>query len=394
MKVLLIHNFYQQAGGEDQVFAAEARLLEEKGHSVVRYTVHNDDIREYSSSRLARATLWNPRTYKSLRDVVKKTQPDVAHFHNTFPLISPGGYYAVQAHGVPVVQTLHNFRLFCLNATFFRNGRVCEDCTHTSFPWPGIKHACYRDNVLPSSGLAAMLIIHRLAKTWIRKINVFIALTEFSRQKFISCGLPEEKIVVKENFISFDPGYKKESAGLYALYVGRLSPEKGLDILLEGWEKLKTTSYQLKIVGTGPLAEKVAQYANRNKSIQWYGQRTREEIFEFMKGARVLVFPSMWYENLPMVIIEAYAVGLPILASNLGNMSSLVSNRETGIHFQPGDAEDLAQKVEWIFSNPEQLSKMRKKCRETYEEKYTATINYQNLLTVYQRARASISHST
>ncbi|GJL49368.1 glycosyltransferase family 4 protein [Candidatus Nitrospira salsa] len=388
MNVLLIHNYYQQAGGEDQVFAAEANLLKENGHRVVQYTVHNDVIHDYSKLRLARSMFWNSQTYQEISNLIQEHRPDIAHFHNTFPLVSPGCYYAAQSHGVPVVQTLHNFRLFCLNSNFIRNGQVCEDCLHKVIPWPGILHACYRDSTLTSAGLAAMLTFHRFRKTWLRKVNMFITLTEFSRSKFISSGLPENKVIVKGNFISPDPGYSiSPPQGRYALFVGRLSTEKGVKTLLEGWERLQNASlpYSLIIVGDGPLAEMVQSFVEQCANITWLGKKTRSEIFTLMKDASFLVFPSICYENLPMTILEAYAVGLPIVSSNHGSMASLVKDRYTGVHFCSGDPEDMARKVEWAFSNPKILQSMREHCRREYEEKYSAKTNHDRLLSIYQR---------
>ncbi len=196
MKIALVHNYYQQPGGEDEVFADEGALLEARGHQVVRYTAHNDRIAGMRAPVLAQVTVWNRAVYRELRAFIRKERPAVMHFQNTFPLISPASYYAARAEGVPVVQTLHNYRLLCPNALFFRDGHVCEDCLGKSIPWPGVAHACYRGSRTASGVVASMLSIHRALRTWTEMIDVYVVLSEFARQKFIEGGLPSEKIVV------------------------------------------------------------------------------------------------------------------------------------------------------------------------------------------------------
>ena len=238
MRILLVHNRYQKRGGEDVVFEGERELLERGGHQVAVYERHNDEINSYSAWRrvdLSRRTVWATDSAASIRRILAKAQPDVAHFYNTFPLVSPAAYYACTAAGVPVVQTLANYRLFCPGATLERNQEICEKCLGKVVPWHGVRHGCYRDSRVGSSVVAAMLFFHRVAGTWKNQVKTYIALTEFSRQKFIEGGLPADKIVVKPNFLYPDPGARHRDAG-YALFVGRLSKEKGIETLLEGLE--------------------------------------------------------------------------------------------------------------------------------------------------------------
>jgi glycosyltransferase involved in cell wall biosynthesis len=238
MKILAIHNSYQQPGGEDQVFLAETSLLERYGHQVVRYSKHNDRAAGMNRLALAGTALWNNSTYRDLRVLIRRERPDVAHFHNTFPLVSPAGYYAAKAEGVPVVQTLHNYRLLCPNALFFRDGGVCEDCMGKAITWPGVVHKCYRGSRAASGLVTAMLATHRALRTWTDMVDVYIALTEFARRKFIEGGLPEERMTVKPNFVDPDPGPGTSDDG-HALFVGRLSPEKGVDTLLAAGNALE-----------------------------------------------------------------------------------------------------------------------------------------------------------
>src|SRR5918999_951602 len=290
MKVLAVHNRYQQPGGEDQVFLAETALLESYGHSVVRYSTHNDRVAAMNRLALAGNTLWNSSTYQELRTLIRQERPHVVHFHNTFPLVSPAGYYAAKAEGVPVVQTLHNYRLLCPNALFFRDGRVCDDCMGKVVPWPGVVHKCYRGSRAASGLVTAMLTTHRVLRTWIRMVDVYVALTEFAQRKFAEGGLPAGKIVVKPNFVYPDPG-PGEGRGAYALFVGRLSPEKGVGTLLAAWERLERR-IPLKVVGDGPLREQAVEAANRYPCVEFLEHRPADEVHALLNEPTMLVFPS------------------------------------------------------------------------------------------------------
>lgn len=382
--VLLSHNRYQQQGGEDQVFASEGDLLESRGHRVMRYVLHNDLVNEMSRPGVARATVWNGAAYREVRRVIRAERPGVAHFHNTFPLASPAVYYAARAEGVPVVQTLHNYRLLCPNALFFREERVCESCLGKSIPWKGVAHACYRGSRTASGAVAVMLTAHRVAGTWDEAVDVYVALSEFARRKFVRGGLPAEKVVVKPNFVHPDPGAGAGRGG-YVLFVGRLSAEKGVGTLLEAWEHLQGRA-DLKIVGDGPLAPRVAAAAERLGGVEWMGRQPADRTLALMKDARALVLPSVCYENFPIVLAEAYAVGLPVVASDLGSMSSLVDHGRTGLRFRPGDAEDLAARVEWTLTHSAELGRMRKEARAEFEAKYTADQNHRLLMEIYRSA--------
>lgn len=381
-RVLFLHNHYQQPGGEDQVFTAESDLLEVHGHRVLRYTMHNNQVVKKSSLGLSKATVWNSKVYRDLRALIRSERPQVAHFHNTFPLISPAAYYAARTEGVPVVQTLHNYRLLCPNALFFREGKVCEDCLDKTFSWPGIVHACYRESRPASGVVAAMQYVHWTMGTWIKTVDAYIALTEFARKKFIEGGLPADKIMVKPNFVNPDPGAGDGEDG-YFLFVGRLSQEKGMDTLLAAWEHLGEQA-SLKIVGDGPLAPEVAKAAKRVHGLEWVGRQPRDQVLTMMKNARALIFPSVWYEGFPMVIVEAYAVGLPVISSNLGSMSSLVDHGRTGLRFRPGDPQDLATQAKWALAHSTELDRMRREARAEFEDNYTAERNYRLLMKTYQ----------
>lgn len=384
MRILMAHNFYQQAGGEDQSFAAEISLLESYGHTVYPYTVHNNIINEMSNLDVAKRTFWNQESYREIRDLIRKEEIEIAHFQNTFPLISPSAYYAAQAEGVAVVQSIRNYRLFCANALFFRDGKVCEQCMKKTIAWPAIHHACYRDSRLGSSVLVGMNLTHRLIGTWRNAINRYITLTEFGRNKLIEGGIPKELICVKPNFVIPDPGMGHAPKD-YALFVGRLTEEKGIHTLLKAWEE-QPFEMALKIVGDGPLKKEVLEASETNPSIQYLGQIPNQNILELMKNAYVLVFPSQWYEGFPRVIVEAFAVGLPVISSNLGSMSTIVTHGKTGLHFMAGNSEDLVVQLRNIRANVDLYKVMRMNARQDYETKYTIENNYQQLMRIYSDA--------
>jgi glycosyltransferase involved in cell wall biosynthesis len=386
MKILLSHNYYQQPGGEDQVFADEKELLESRGHKVVPFTRHNDAIRDMASWRLARRTLWNSGSYREIRELIRRERPDVMHFHNTFPLISPSAYYAARAERVPVVQTLHNYRLLCPGATFLREGRVCEDCLGKRVAWPGVRHRCYRDSRAASLAVTSMLGLHRLMGTWSRKVDLYIALTEFAREKFIQGGIAPEKIVVKPNFVHPHPAPGTGRGG-YAVFVGRLSPEKGVDTLLAAWEHLGD-ELPLKIIGDGPLAARVDAATRQNPGIRWLGRQPFEKTVSMVGEAVLLVMPSVWYETFGRTIVEAFARATPVVASRMGAMAELVDHGRTGVLFDPGDSGDLTSKVRELTAQPDLLASMRQAARREFEAKYTAARNYETLMAIYNQVVA------
>ncbi len=386
-KIMIVHNRYQQSGGEDAVVEAESDLLARWGHGVWSYCRDNREIRDYSLFRkiaLAKHTVWAWNSYFGVQRVIGQAKPDLVHFHNTLPLISPAAYYACREAGVPVVQTLHNYRLLCAGATFSRDGHACEDCLGKSVPWPGVLHACYRQSRSQTAAVGAMLTFHRWFKTWKEQIDIYIALTEFARKKFIQGGLPKEKILVKPNFVHPDPR-ARNGVGEYALFVGRLSQEKGVHTLLRAWQCLK--KIPLRIVGDGPLLEKVRMFVGEQKlaHVKVLRKRTREEVFLLLKGAQFLVFPSECYENFPVTVVEAFACGVPVIGSRLGAMKEIVENGRTGLHFAPGDPDDLAAKIDWALTHPKSMEEVGREARAEYEAKYTATRNYQMLMDIYHR---------
>jgi glycosyltransferase involved in cell wall biosynthesis len=391
VKILVVHNTYQQRAGEEAVAGAETRLLEASGHTVVRYERFNDELRErgaLSGIGAAVEIVWSLRSFREMAEVIAKERPDVAHFHNTFPLISPSAYYACARAGVPVVQTLHNYRLLCPAAKFLRDGKVCEACLGRNVAWPGVVHGCYRGSRPATAAAAAMLAVHRGMGSWQTKVDVYIALSEFARGKFIEGGLPADRIVVKPNFVAGDLAVRTQPGG-YVLFVGRLSEEKGPQLLPSAWRGMQA-KIPLRIAGDGPLLEKLSRDIGESSlvHIELVGHRTLDEVRALMDGARFLIFPSLWYEGFPMTIAEAFAGGLPVVASQLGSMAEIVQHGVTGLHFEPGAATDLAAKVEWAWNHPEELARMGRAARAEYEAKYQPSTNYDMLMDIYRVAIA------
>jgi glycosyltransferase involved in cell wall biosynthesis len=395
MKVLIIHNSYQQPGGEDVVFAQECQLLEGYGHEVVKYQRSNHEIEAMSGLQrlaLTKDIIWSAASNRQIRDVLRAEHPDVVHIHNTFMMVSPSVYQVCQQMGVPVIQTLHNFRLLCPAFSLFRDGHVCEECP-TSGLWRSVWHGCYRDSRALTANVALMLQIHRASQTWNNSVDTYIALSEFARHKFINGGLPSAKLRVKPNFISPDPG-ERDRPGDYAIFVGRLSPEKGVTSLLAAWELLRT-SIPLMIVGDGPLRPLLeAESQKRNLStVKFTGRLTAAQARTAIRQAAFLIAPSLWYEGFPMIICEAFACGTPVLCSRLGTLQEVVTDQDTGLHFAADTSEDLASKVEWAWNNRSQMVSMGKSARRAYETHYTAEKNYEMLMQIYHDTMNSYSRN-
>ncbi|VEP12695.1 putative glycosyl transferase [Hyella patelloides LEGE 07179] len=385
MHILSIHNRYLMRGGEEESYELEAAILQENGHQVDTYEENNLNLKTLSSAHLALRTIWSVESYRQVTEKLTSSQYDIVHVHNFFPLISPSVYYAARKAKVPVVQTLQNFRLLCPNALFLREGKVCEACLDKFIPYPGVVHGCYRNSKVSSAGVAAMLSVHRALGTWKNLVDRYIALTNYDRDKFIQGSIPGDKITVKPNIIHPDPGVG-EGKGNYAVFVGRLSVEKGIDTLLDAWEKL-APKIPLKIVGEGPLADLVAETARRIPQIEWLGYKPLEQVFDVVGQAQFFIYPSKWNETFSRVAVEAFAKGTPVIAAaGVTAMKELVDPGRTGLHFKIGDSEDLVTKVKWLLDNPQQLEMMRHQARAEFENRFAAHKNYRQLINIYQLA--------
>lgn len=379
MKVLVIHCKYQERGGEDSVFESECRLLRKNGIQVDALLWDNKRIQHMNAFGVMARAIWSVPASEELEQVISRFRPNVIHVHNTFPLVSGSIFWVASRYHVPVVQTLHNFRLLCAQAMFLRRDKVCEDCLGR-LPWRGVVRRCYRGSTAQSSVLVSMLAVHRAIGTYRNKVTRYIALNEFCRNKFIQGGLPADRIVVKPNFVDLPQpgGEASEREGF--LYVGRLSPEKGITTLAGA--AAHAPDSMVSVIGSGP--EEGTLEAAEN--IVRLGFLSAEEVTQAMTRALCLVMPSLWYENFPRTLVEAFACGLPVIASRLGALAELVQDGETGLLFEPGNAEDLAAKMRWAQAHPEEMRRMGEAARAEYEAKYTPEINYRQLMAIYEDA--------
>jgi len=386
MTVLVVHNRYRETGGEDRVVDLETALLERYGHRVVRYMADNHQIDSLSRPGLAGRAFWNHDAFRTVRALIARERVDLMHVHNTLPLISPSVYYAAYAERVPVVQTLHNYRLLCPSASCVRDGAACTACVTEPIPWRAVRYACYRSSRAATATVAGTVLLHRVLGTWKRRVDVYIAPTEFARRMFIAGGLPPDRIAVKPHFVDPDPGVGS-GAGGYALYAGRLSAEKGVQVLLDAWTHL-ASRMPLTIVGDGPLAPAVAEAARRVPGITWIGPQAHEQVQRLMGAASLLIAPSIAFGTFGQVIAEAYAAGTPVVATGGGAATELVHHRRTGLLVPRGDVADLISQIEWLLARPAVMQAMRGAARAAYEARFTGDANYGAVMAVYDEARA------
>ncbi len=383
--VLVIHNRYQQAGGEDAVVRAEIALLRQNGHRVTEYTRDNAAIRGYGA--LGKASLlfsatWNQRAYGELRRLIRKELPAVAHCHNLVPLISPAAYYACKAESVPVVQTLHNFRLRCPAGTMFRNGAICEDCDGRL--GKAVALGCYRNSQSQTAAAGLMLGTHRAMGTWNHAVDAYSAPSFFSAEHVAGNLVRRQKIEIRPNFLLDDPGARNASSD-YALFVGRLCEEKGVRQLLRAWSNLP--GIPLVIIGDGPLRSETER--NATKNVTFTGALPAAAVLARVKEARFLVFPSVGYETFGMTVLEAAACGVATVGSRLGAIPELVHEGRTGLLFDPHNTDELIEKVAWAWSHPVSMNEMGAAARRRYLHHYTAEKGYDALVNFYGSVSAA-----
>jgi len=383
MKVLQVHNYYQQKGGEDAVVENEKLLLRDAGHEVIQYVIHNNQIDGLIGKiNTALNSAYSRNSYRRFLRCLKDARPDIVHVHNFFPLITPAIFDSCKKLDIPSVMTLHNYRLICPGAFLMRDGNICEDCLNDS-AYRAIARRCYRDSYLATLTVAHMVEYHRKRRTWKSRVDAFIALTHFSKKKFIEGGLPADRIYVKPNFVcppsdtSIDTD---ERCGF--LYVGRLSREKGVLTLLEAWRDL---DYPLRIVGDGPLRDIVERVSI--SKVKYLGSLSQDDVFAEMVRSQALIMPSEWYEGFPMVLVEAMSRGLPVIGSNIGAMAEVVQDGVTGMHFESGNVESLREAVCRMARDKETLKRMSEESMKIYREKYSPEVNLCQLMDIYERAK-------
>ena len=384
MKILLIHNRYQYRGGEDVVFELESELLKKRGENVDTLIFNNDVIQSnLDKVKIGLYSFYNPQTSSLLEKKINEFSPDVIHVHNFFPIASPSLFYISSQKKIPVVMTLHNYRLICPNAVFFREGRVCDNCISKSFAIDGVVHGCYRNSKVQTLLLASMTYYHKVSGTWKNKVSKYIALTSFSKNKFLysSLNLKDTQLIVKPNFVE-DHGFdfNKEE---YFIFIGRLSNEKGIDVLLDAF---KGTSKKLVVIGDGPLRNIVQKCVSLNKNIKYLGCQSKEVILLKLKKAKALLFTSICYESFGMTIIEAFSCATPVISSDIGAPNELVDGGVTGLKFKVGKYEELKKKMMLLDKDKSLHYQLCLNARKEYEDKYTEENNYKQLTSIYKDA--------
>ena len=386
MRIVIAHNRYKFAGGEDTVMRSEVEMLRGAGHDVELLEADNCVIDGTVAKIAAAGSLFHSSSSsRRMTELLRRFRPDILHIHNWFPLLSPSIISAAIAEGVPVVQTLHNFRMFCANGILYRDGKVCDDCAGRALPLGAVLHGCYSGSRVGSAIVTAAFSYHRIAHTW-DSVSTFIAVSEYQRALLIRGGVPSAQIVVKPNFVK-NPGKPGAGDGGYALFVGRLTPQKGIRTILRAWAG-NNIAMPLTIMGDGPLAEEVRTATKSLPRVQYVGQRTTEEVHAAMAGAKFLIFSSESYEPFALTIVEAFSQGTPVLAADVASVAELVKHGGTGFRFAPSDPDDLAAKASLFMADPAGYQEMRRECRRIYDERYTDTINYKLLMDIYRRARA------
>jgi|HubBroStandDraft_3_1064219.scaffolds.fasta_scaffold36612_2 glycosyltransferase involved in cell wall biosynthesis len=400
LRVLQVHNKYRPGwGGEDTVADLEADLLERNGHCVERLSVWTGELDEAGFFRIVSAgfgTVWSFRGYRLMRDALARFSPDVVHVHNVFPLLSPSIYWAASHEGVPVVQTMHNYRLACANAILLRNEKPCTDCVG-HFPWNALAHRCYGNSFFRTAAVTSMNVLHRWIGTFENKIHAYIAMTDFSKELLERAGLPGDRIFVKPNFTS-DPGRLVDLRSQQFVYAGEISRAKGVHLLLASWSKLASDEFKLVILGDGPDRAALEDLYADARNVVWMGAQPRQMVIEQIAMSKWLVLPSLAYENCSMTILEAFSAGTPVIVPNHGSFAAIVSDRKEGMLFSPGDAASLASTLEaavcaceadWIAWSGQARSK--------FLRKLTAEASYMQLMWIYEKARqgfASMSLAT
>ncbi|MBI1767592.1 MAG: glycosyltransferase family 4 protein [Bacteroidetes bacterium] len=387
MKILLIHNKYKQPGGEDNVFESEGELLSKHGHFVERLVFENSTIRTFVDEYLSGLkAIYNPQSAWEFRDKIMHFNPDIIHVHNFVPLVSPAIFFVAKEFNIPIILTLHNYRLICPSATLVYKGKIYEQSIHSLFPVDAIMKGVYRNSKLQTAAVAIMVALHNLIGTWKNKVDFYITLSNFAKEKFRTSALaiPEERLVVKPNFVpDFGIGHSMRNDEL--LFIGRLVEEKGIQILLKA---IKILQFNLTIIGDGPLRKLVTDAAKTNPNIHYLGFQDKASIANHLKKCKALIFPSIWYEGFPLTILEAFSTGTLVIASRLGAMAEIIQDRVNGLLFEAGNEIALANKIVEMDAEPEWAKHLAENARLSYLQHYTPEKNYGLLVRIYSKAMA------
>ena len=382
MRILIIHNRYQQRGGEDSVFENESSLLKKYGNSVEQLIFSNEEINSpISKIKAGISSIYNKSSAKKLDNKIQIFKPDIIHVHNFFPIASPSIFYESQKHNIPIVMTLHNYRLICPNALLFRDGKVCEECINKEFAINGVMNGCYRDSKLQTFALATMSYLHKKTKTWENRVDKYIALTNFAKNKILnsSLKLKEKQITIKPNYVN-DHGFELNKDD-YLIFIGRLSKEKGVDILLNAF---KNSKRKIVIIGSGPMKDIVEEYSKNYQNIEYLGFQQMDVIIQKLKKAKALIFTSVWYEGMPMTILESLSTGTPVVSTDIGGPAEIITNNKTGLIYKVGDVEDLQNSIEKLYSDNDFFKNLCINARKEFEDKFSEKQNYQKLINIYK----------
>ncbi len=382
MRIMRVHTQYQIRGGEDESVDMDCRLLEQQGEKVLRWIHHNNEYLGYSPVRKLYSLFHNRRKVIEFRRAVRDFAPDVVHIHNTFPLLSPAIVIEAKRLGLPVVATLHNFRLICPGAYLNRDGKECRDCVG-KIPWRAVVHGCYR-NVWSSLPVTALATYTSFQKIWLKSVDKFICISEASRQVFIEAGFPVDKLCTKGQVImhSLEP---RESQGDYVIYVGRLSAEKGVRTLIDAWTR-NSDLPPIVLVGDGPMETEVQRWSDRDARVRFVGRQSIEETLQLVRQSSLLVFPSIWQETFGRVALEAFSLGVPVVSSNLGAMKEMNQNHFSGLTFEPGNWVDLSEKILQLHRDVYLNKTCGLNALSIYNERYSPYSNYTQTLAIYREA--------
>jgi glycosyltransferase involved in cell wall biosynthesis len=393
MKIMIIHNRYRSAApsGENRVVDQEGQALADLGHEVIRFERSSDEIEQWPTMKrmsLPGRVIWSAETRRDLSAALREHQPDVAHVHNTFPLLSAAVLYACRDQAVPVVATIHNYKLACASGDFFRQGAVCHACDR-GLPGPALRHGCYRGSRAATAPVVLAMTAHRRA--WKSLVAAYVFISDSQRELLSGLGLDKDRVFVRHNLI---PRRSTRESGREAavVYAGRLDEAKGLRLLMAGWDcyagMLGTGGLRLIIIGAGPLDSEVAAWASKRPSVDLLGQVEPERCAELMSQARAVILPSAWEETFGLVAIEAMALGVPPVAAGHGSFNELITSRVDGVLFEPGSPAALGGAIADVEANPELYESYGKQARETYTQRFDPDRSIEKLVEIYRYAIA------
>ena len=382
MKILLIHNKYGKFSGEEAVVESQIKLLRANGHHVITYFRSSAELEDMPNAKLKAffSAFYNPKSISAIKALITTEKPDLVHIHNLYPLISPTILPVIKKMGIPIVMTVHNYRLLCPNGLFFNKGQICEKCTGALKELNCITNNC-ESSLFKSSGYAARNFWARKKDYYLNNVDLFLCLTEFQKNKLVANGFTKEKCDVLPNFYNkeikeFDYNISDRN---YVAFAGRISPEKGIPLLLEAAKKLPHIPFQL----AGGMREGYMQELDIPKNVTLSGMLSSKELSNFYSSARFLVLSSIWYEGFPMVFPEAMAHKLPIVAPNMAGYPEIAEENFNGFLFEPGDANSLAKTIDKLWNNHQLSSQLAENGFNKVQKKYSSQAYYKTLENTY-----------